>query len=123
MSNLALARDLIFEPITCCACGIVFAIPAWWEMQLREKHTSFYCPNGHSQSFTGETTAERLRRMLDEANRRNTDLAQAKMNAEVERDSAQRKLKRVKRGVCPCCKRSFIELGRHMKTKHPDFSK
>jgi len=31
---------------------------------------------------------------------------------------AQRKLKRVHRGVCPDCNRSFENLARHMHTKH-----
>lgn len=30
---------------------------------------------------------------------------------------------RVGKGVCPCCKRSFTNLRRHMTTKHPDVAK
>lgn len=48
--------------------------------------------------------------------------------AQAERDqrlAAERELKkiqtRVKGGVCPCCNRSFVQLTRHMKTKHPDY--
>lgn len=28
---------------------------------------------------------------------------------------------RAANGVCPCCHRTFKQLARHMKTKHPDF--
>lgn len=26
-------------------------------------------------------------------------------------------------GVCPCCNRTFEQLGRHMTTKHPEYVK
>jgi hypothetical protein len=29
--------------------------------------------------------------------------------------------KRIQSGVCPCCNRTFENLGRHMKSKHPAF--
>lgn len=34
---------------------------------------------------------------------------------------AERLATRANHGVCPCCKRTFSQLARHMKTKHPDF--
>ncbi len=30
--------------------------------------------------------------------------------------------KRAANGVCPCCNRTFSDLARHMKAKHPDFA-
>jgi hypothetical protein len=30
--------------------------------------------------------------------------------------------KRVGNGACPCCKRTFSALARHIKTQHPDFT-
>lgn len=30
---------------------------------------------------------------------------------------------RIAKGVCPCCSRTFLDLQRHMQTKHPDFTK
>ena len=35
---------------------------------------------------------------------------------------AERELQRVEHGVCPCCKRSFSALARHMATKHPEYA-
>ena len=44
--------------------------------------------------------------------------------AEVERDRALRIVKRQARlseaGACPCCKRTFQQLARHMAAKHPE---
>lgn len=39
---------------------------------------------------------------------------------ENKRKESDRKLKRIHNGVCPCCNRSFVNLQRHMKTKHPE---
>ena len=32
----------------------------------------------------------------------------------------EKQLKRIHKGVCPCCNRSFTNLKRHMETKHPE---
>lgn len=34
----------------------------------------------------------------------------------------RRELKRSERSVCPSCHRSFSQMARHMKTKHPEFA-
>lgn len=47
---------------TCITCGVVFCLPARLDRQVRENHTTFYCPNGHGQHYPHETKAERLRR-------------------------------------------------------------
>src|SRR5262249_949264 len=97
-------------------------IPDYMHRELVERGTakSFFCPNGHSQHFSGETEAHKLRRQLDwERSQRRT--------AEDNLIRTQSKLQKIERrtsgGVCPCCNRSFVSLGRHMKTKHPDFAK
>lgn len=61
------SSSLGFEVITCCnkSCLQPFAMTtAMKAARLKDKAT-FYCPNGHPQHFTGETTEERLRRNVD----------------------------------------------------------
>lgn len=67
-----------------------------------------------------ESDAQRLQKQLDARER---ELREAK--CEILRkqqliDEGTRKLSRVQRGVCPCCKRSFSNLARHMEKKHPE---
>ena len=126
----ALRQTIEMVDMECVNCGTPFAWPKTLkEARLRDGQ-NFYCPNGHIMSWT-ETEAMRLRKMLDEANRKSTALAQqvreaqeAEQRAVDERKRVEREAKRIKRriqgGVCPCCNRTFINLGRHMKTKHPD---
>lgn len=116
-------------PITCCnsECGLTFAVPETWQQSRRNDHTSFWCPNGHSQSYRGESTEELLKR---EVARKQAalDQAQAEIEHQKRRVSVQfglnTKLRnRVGNGVCPCCNRYFSKLRQHMKSKHPKFAK
>lgn len=104
--------------------GISFAAPANYVRSRRNDHETFYCPNGHAAAFTGKSEAERLREQL--ASERHAQSRRLQFEAtrreavERERDAAIRKVKRVERGVCPHCQRSFVKLAAHVKTKHPE---
>ena len=109
--------------IQCGECGIIFSVPKHWQEQRRENGKSFYCPNGHCRAYVESEVqklakalaAERQRREWSEANERAARAAKEKAEAKTAR--LQR---RIKAGVCPLCKRSFVQLRRHMECKHPD---
>ena len=58
--------EIEIKRITCCSCGVLFWIEETYYDRLKEKHTSFYCPNGHAQHFTAETDAEKYRKLHQE---------------------------------------------------------
>ena len=111
----------------CPVCGIDCVLPANYLKKRREDGKSFYCPNGHSQSYT-KSEADRLREQL-EAAKRDAEWQRARAERadksliaqKAQTTKARNKLERVANGVCPCCTRSFTNLRRHMATKHPDF--
>lgn len=113
--------------ITCCIkdCGISFQVPGWWEKGKRETHATFYCPNGHGQHFSGESDADKFRRERDIAKqqlaRAEQEAADARARAELLNKQKRRLEKRASAGTCPCCTRTFTNMSRHMKTKHPEF--
>lgn len=113
--------------LTCChaGCGIVFAVPRWWEIKRREDHTSFYCPNGHSQSFSRESDEEKFRRERDSARQQLTRVEEEKQAALRDAEKARKETKKLKKraaaGTCPCCQRSFSNMTEHMKKEHPKF--
>lgn len=124
-----------FTSITCCykECGIVFAVPFSWDRQRRSDHSDWYCPNGHIQHYSGESDAEREKRLRLAAERerdmatRGRDIWKERVEHEQRSHAATRgHLTRAKRraaaGVCPCCSREFQNLKRHMHTKHPDYA-
>ena len=51
----------------CCVCGVVFTIPCILRKRLLENHEYFYCPNGHSQRFTGKTKEQERIEQLEGA--------------------------------------------------------
>lgn len=102
----------------CCHCGVIFGLTTQLRDERIKDHRGFYCPNGHSQSFVGETEAEKNARLLREEQARHARTI-ARLNEEqAAKTKAERKLKRVGRGVCPECNRTFGNLARHMACKH-----
>lgn len=121
-----------FTQIRCFKCDVLFCMPDTLYTQRLEDHRDFWCPNGHQQHFTGTREVDQQRERADAAERSRDfwrTQAQEKERALVGQRAAttraKNKLKRVKvrvaHGVCPCCKRTFVALGRHMATKHPDY--
>jgi ssDNA-binding Zn-finger/Zn-ribbon topoisomerase 1 len=133
-SGYTYAGDTDLSVMTCPSCGITYAIPQTLKENAYKKgnyQIMWHCPNGHELGY-GQGETERQRKRADEAEAR---AKRAQQRAEAERDlrehterqlSAQRGAttrakKRHAAGVCPCCKRSFVQLKRHMETKHPDY--
>lgn len=118
--------DLI---VRCCSeCAVLYAIPVRMREVAVEKGGSWWCPNGHSQSPTGKTLTERLEEERRRAGLLVAQRDQAEASARAQRAAATRARnerdrirKRAGAGVCPCCKRTFKQLARHMEAKHPDF--
>lgn len=124
--------------IECSECSSSIALTnehrGW---ALKDSRITFYCPRGHAQHY-GDSELDRVKAKLAEQTRIATEQAaraqqaQARMQsaelaeerAVTERNAAQREVKRMKTraaaGVCPCCNRTFVQLARHMKTKHPE---
>lgn len=113
----AITQLVTLESISCGECGILYAMPDWKLNRLRETGEGFFCPNGHNRIFT-ETTVNKLRKQLESQTREATRQAERALKAEKE---VKRLNKRTSLGVCPCCKRTFSQLARHMKSKHPKF--
>jgi hypothetical protein len=50
--------------VTCSACGVHFGMLADYQERRRKDHKSFYCPNGHSQYYPGQSKEEKLKAEL-----------------------------------------------------------
>lgn len=118
-----LSISVNFEIITCFKCGVPFAVPGKLRQELIKSQETFYCPSGHSQCYAGETAEQRFRRVLEEKEKTISRQAIEKIQLEGQVNTLNRKLKRVHNGTCPCCNRSFTNLQKHMKTKHPELVK
>lgn len=119
--------DVVLEKKTCGKCGGVFALNAEFVNNARDNKGGYTCPYCLTYWSWSESEADRLRKQIEEKSRELTaqkceTLRQQNLK-EIEiktREAAERKLKRVAKGVCPCCKRTFPNLARHMETKHSE---
>ena len=127
MAQIAVKHEVILEQLECGTCGVVFAIPLEMYNTAKRAGGWWHCPNGHCRGWekgTEHTKIKELERDLEaERARKNEALRRANESAEAERKTLA-EMKRMKNraaaGVCPCCNRTFQQLARHMKTKHPD---
>jgi hypothetical protein len=121
------------EKFCCGKCGGVYALSQFYVEQKRQDGGYWNCPYCRASWGYGETEINRLKKKL-EREKLNTeyhvsraDREQARANKnELRRRAAQGQVTKIKnrvgKGVCPCCKRTFVNLARHMQSKHPEYS-
>lgn len=121
-----------FETLTCGECGVVFAVLQNYVRGLRRSHATWYCPNGHSRWFPEKSDVEVLKEQLAEKDRfienakkrrewAEEDAKRARRSASAYKGKLTHVKSRVASGTCPCCKKSFKVLAKHMAAKHPDY--
>lgn len=121
-----------FAVTDCPNCGVIFGVPQDLIGQRRRDNNLFYCPNGHSMSFTVREI-DQVRKELEQAKQRiaseigwserlEKDLAAERKSHASTKGQLTKTKKRVQAGVCPVdgCHRHFTNLERHMATKHPE---
>jgi hypothetical protein len=113
--------------LDCGNCGVKHAIPAVMYDNCVEEGGYWHCPNGHSRGFKeGKRAREAVQRERDRLKQENARLEEEAQKAERARLRAVGDLKRHKirasNGTCPCCNRTFANMTKHMKTKHPDYN-
>lgn len=118
--------------VTTCWCGITHGVPQdLYDFQRRQHDngtrpvTPIHCPLGHTHVPAGTPRTQKLERQLaqerDATALARADRDQAEASARAYKGAATRARRRAGAGVCPCCNRSFKQLARHMRSKHPDF--
>lgn len=115
-----------------CWCGIRHAVPAELRREQQRQHDraernvlGIYCPLGHSHVPAGESETKRLKRQLEtQKNYRARETARAdreRAGRIAQKGATTKARKRHAAGVCPCCKRSFANVKRHIDSQHPDY--
>ena len=119
--------------LECGECGATFGMTAAFQRDRQNDHRTFYCVNGHPRHYPGqsaqekaEAEAERQRQRADrlwrDALARAEERDHARRQAAASRGVVTRMKRRIGKGVCPCCNRTFADLGRHMAGQHPEFA-
>jgi hypothetical protein len=115
----------------CSECSIIYAIPEWLHSRARKNpEVSWYCPNGHSQHYPGDTPERRAQRAIERAESAEAMVTHYSDQLEAERRSkaaVKGHLTRARRrggaGLCPVegCRRHFPNLSRHLDDQHPGY--
>lgn len=120
MTQFAIAHSVTMQDCECIECGVVFAFTGYFYNERVKDHRTFYCPNGHRQSYMHESEAEKNARLLREEQKRHQRTITRNNELAEEKAKLERKLRRVDKGVCPACNRTFSNLARHMACKHKE---
>jgi hypothetical protein len=125
LRGVTLTEEVQLVTETCCACGALFAMSTEFQQQRRRDRSSFYCPAGHGQHYTGKPTEQQLREQAEwleqQLASREEDLRAERVSHAATKGQLTKTRKRVGNGVCPCCHRSFQQLARHMSGQHPEY--
>jgi hypothetical protein len=112
--------------VVTCWCGMAHAIPkALDEWADSRPDNSVYCPLGHKwvrRDGPLQRAERELKNAQDLLARREAQLRTTEASRRATLGQLTKERKRVNNGVCPVCNRTFVALGRHMHTKHPDFT-
>ena len=58
---IILQTETRLDLIDCCSCGIRFGVPTQLNQNRIDNKDFWYCPNGHSQHYTGKTLRTQFR--------------------------------------------------------------
>lgn len=123
--SLALAVSVSLEQFVCGECGGTYAIAERVVAQKREKGGYWHCPYCQCSWGYHESELQKAQKALAAEKDRHTATLSRLNVAAAERDQLAKKharlQKRIEKGVCPCCNRTFLNLQKHMATKHPEF--
>lgn len=106
----------------CSRCGGIYAITESKRIYHKENGGYWNCPYCQAEWGYQESELQQLRKALDDKSRALTASRCETLKERQLKEEFERKLSRVKNGVCPCCKRSFTNLRRHIASKHPELN-
>lgn len=123
MSRYKWGDDQVFETAICNECSINFGVPHGFTDNRRADKRSFSCPNGHGMSYQ-ESEADKLRRERDRLQQqiaqKDDEIAETQRALVAQKAQVTRLKNRAKAGLCSCCNRHFVNLERHMASKHAE---
>ena len=118
-----------FQVEHCCNCGMAFAMTQDFQDRRRSDREGFFCPAGHRQYYVGKSDKQKIAELEQRVKGayEYSDTLQKDIDHKVNQirahKGARTKLKkRIAAGVCPCCNRTFVNLGKHMKGQHPSYT-
>lgn len=115
---MSFVTEVELTTIHCGRCGGTYAICEKLRAHKAEQRGFWNCPYCQVSWGYGECENDRLKKQLAEASAARARLQSENDQLQAAKLELERKASRVKRGLCPCCNRTFTNLARHMATQH-----
>ncbi len=115
---------LAFVTEICPSCGIPFALEKTFWKNIKRRGDTFYCPSGHAQAYRKsdiDILNDKLKAEAERADWWKEEAERTARSLSATRGHVTRLKNRVASGQCPCCKKSFKSLSKHMANMHPEF--
>lgn len=113
--------------IQCGTCAVWHTLPSIIHDTYYREGGFWHCPNGHQRGYRKgqdeiekENTRRERDRLKQDAARLQDELAATRKRAEEAESKVLKTKRRANAGVCQCCNRTFLNVQRHMKSKHPN---
>lgn len=134
-SGIRVAFSSSLQVLNCHKCGGTYAMSNYYLEERRDDGVGWVCPYCQAGTAYCKSEADRLRaeltkqkRSTDYQRREKEKYLQQRNTLEHSRNGMkgvlvreQKKLARVRKGVCPCCNRHFKNVQRHMDSQHPHY--
>ena len=128
MTNAMLVTETLTK-MTCGKCAGCYAISERFRQECHDDAIGlgWNCPYCKCWwGYPGKTEAEKQRERADQAEARERNLKCRAATLERSRNALKgvvtKTKRRIGKGVCPCCNRTFQDLQRHMAGKHPEYA-
>lgn len=129
-TTFAIATD--YHVICCWNCSGHYAVTERAYSRFSDSGKNWFCPYCGESTVVVESELTRLKKKVRqlEDDYKWADYRRANAEEDAKRERASnaaykgqltKTRKRIAHGVCPCCTRTFVNLQRHMATKHPDY--
>lgn len=113
--------DTELVQLQCGTCGTWHAIPKTMHEHCIEEGGFWHCPNGHRRGYReGRREREAVRRERDALKQKVAELDDAAAAERHAREDVETAKRSAVAGVCPSCNRTFQNVQKHMKKKHPN---
>jgi hypothetical protein len=111
----------------CGTCAVWHTVPEIVHDSYYREGGFWHCPNGHQRGYRRgqeEIDRENIRLERDRLKQQQAQLMDEIAAQRTRAVAAEKKVLQTKRranaGVCQCCNRTFSNVQRHMKIKHPN---
>jgi hypothetical protein len=132
MAMTQITLGVTLTAIHCGCCGGTYAINERYRERKQETGEGWHCPYCKCSWGYKEGENARLKRELEAAKNQEvaeqqrhdqtkTHLRETEIQLRAQKGQVTKIKNRVAKGTCPCCRRSFKDMAKHMKTEHPNF--